>query len=75
MNISVAEYTLTGRIVYENGNHIPFSITIGDNCCEGHAEGTAANMVNAYVDQRNESERKLYPRDPELCNVEFDNRR
>lgn len=50
-NISVALGTVSGRIIFRNGDgpgldtSIPFTIMIGDNCCVEHAKDAAEDII------------------------------
>lgn len=50
--------TVTGRFVYSDTNgeeigSVPVSVTIGDNCCEEHAEMAAHGVLTDAAKRRN----------------------
>lgn len=55
IDIQVATSTVTGRLVCPDGDgpgldtFIEFSVTMGDNCCDGHAQEAARSMVSEYA--------------------------
>jgi hypothetical protein len=54
--------TVSGYISYPSENtQLPFSITIGDNCCEEHAKIAAKKMAELYARSIVEKEQRWHP--------------
>jgi len=44
-------------IVFQEYNtYIPITVSIGDNCCDGHAQGAAEEVIKMYADSLRKSE-------------------
>lgn len=40
----------------EFNTYIPITVSIGDNCCDSHAQGAAESVIRMYADSLRESE-------------------
>lgn len=51
--------TVSGSFQFPGyGTEIPFSVTVGDNCCARHASSAAREMVSLYARQLQKEERE-----------------
>lgn len=75
-DITAANGTVKGKIIYVDGNgpgkptYIPFEMTIGDNCCEVHAQLFAMDLIRNGIEVKNNENKNF--KNPEIARVEFD---
>lgn len=53
--------TVSANIVYTTGWSEDITITVEDNCCEGHAISKAGNIIKLYVDNAVKEEQQWNP--------------
>lgn len=52
--------TVSRAIVFpEYNTYIPITVSIGDNCCDGHAYSAAENVIRMYADSLRDSEGEI----------------